>query len=123
MNIGSLYFSASTFYLWSFEDLGAIHHFLKRGIDLVTCLLDHITANSWLKGALESNLNFIFGQGGVADGSIIILLSICKEISTFELLDNTWECNHTVSKFLDVLHKLWVVLPDLFVKAQILIFI
>ena len=103
--------------------MGAIHHFLKGGIYLVACFLDHITAYGWLEGTLESNLNFVFWQGVVADGSIVILLPICKEIGTLELLDNTWECNHAVSKLLDVLHELWIVLPDLFVEAKILVLI
>jgi hypothetical protein len=62
--------------------LCAIHHFLKGGIDLVACLLDQIVTYIWLEGTLESNLYFVFLQGGVADGSVVILLSICKEIGT-----------------------------------------
>jgi hypothetical protein len=82
VNICSLHFSTCTFDLRSFEDLGAIHHFLKGGIDLVACLLDQIVTYIWLEGTLESNLYFVFLQGGVADGSVVILLSICKEIGT-----------------------------------------
>ena len=123
MNICSLDFSACTFDLRSFKYLSSIYHFFHQWVNLVTCLLEDIATNSWFEWALEANLNLIFRQSVVADGAIIILFSIGKKVGSLKLLDNTWESNHTISKLLDVLHELRVVLSNLFVEAQVLILI
>ena len=98
---------------------------LPEGIDLVVAFGNNIVGWGWLKGYLESHFQFPRWD---CDLALVLLTVVIKpaaslqEVAALELLYHAGEDNHSEAEVSDVVRKLGVLVIDLCIKAEVLIF-